>query len=128
MSSGERRRLALAAVLGSGRALLLFDRPTAGLDPEGQERFWQALRDAQAAVVVAVLDAAEAARCDLLLALPGRGEPEPAADLVPRALGLRAGWPPSPLAQLAAALLGEAADIGSLREEVEARCERRHQG
>ncbi|EQD30962.1 ABC transporter-like domain protein, partial [mine drainage metagenome] len=45
LSSGERRRVALAAVLGLDRELLLFDKPTAGLDPEGAAAFWQALRE-----------------------------------------------------------------------------------
>ncbi|MDA8344685.1 MAG: hypothetical protein M0Z66_04295 [Thermaerobacter sp.] len=128
LSSGERRRLALAAVLGSGRRLLLFDRPTAGLDPAGQRQFWNALRSMGATAIVAALDEAEALRCDLVLALPGEGAPHAVSTPLPMALTRRAGWPPSPLAQVAAALHGEEGkDIHSLREEVEARCAQRHQ-
>lgn len=38
LSSGQRRRLALGLVLGSGRPLLLLDEPTAALDAQGEQR------------------------------------------------------------------------------------------
>lgn len=123
LSTGERRRLALAAVLGSGRSLLLFDQPTAGLDPEGQEQFWAALRASGTAAIVAALDEAEAQRCDLLLAVPSEGAPILGGGLLLPSLASRAGWPTAPLAQLAFALCGaERCNEDNLREEVEARC------
>ncbi len=128
LSSGERRRLALAAVIGSGRRLLLFDRPTAGLDPQGQQEFWSALRGAGTCAIVAALDEAEALRCDLLVALGGRGDAQPVVgSILPTSLSARAGWPPSPLAQLAWAL-GVGADMDRLEQEVDARCARERQG
>ena len=75
LSSGERRRLALAAVFGSGRPFLLFDRPTAGLDPDGQKRFWQAVAAHEGASVVTLASQEEAGHCTFLLPVPGQGAP-----------------------------------------------------
>jgi ABC-type sugar transport system ATPase subunit len=128
LSSGERRRLALAAVLGSGRSLLLFDRPTAGLDPEGQTQFWEALRRIGSSAIVAALDEREALRCDLLLTLPGSGPAQAVGDFLPAPVCRSAGWPPSEVAQIAWALLGiDAVDLASVRREVEVRCGPKHQ-
>ncbi len=65
LSSGERRRLAVALVGLSGRPLLLFDEPTAGLDRDGARGVARLLRaaPAEAAVVVASHDAAFLAAC-----------------------------------------------------------------
>ncbi len=127
LSSGERRRLALAAVLGSGRPLLLFDRPTTGLDPEGQGQFWEVLRRTGACAIVAALDEREALRCDLLLALPGRGGAQAPGEFLPVPLSRSAGWPPGEVAQIAWALIGtDAADLETVRREVEARWAARH--
>lgn len=58
LSSGQRRRLALALALRSGRPLLLVDEPTVGLDGEGRRLARRLLREAppEAAVVVASHD------------------------------------------------------------------------
>lgn len=94
LSAGERRRVALASVLGLPRGLLLFDRPTAGLDPDGAGRFWQALRSRGVSAVVVVNDRGEAARCDQWLYLPAAGQARQAQEIVPYADGHRALWPP----------------------------------
>jgi energy-coupling factor transporter ATP-binding protein EcfA2 len=55
LSSGERQRAALAAVLAAGPALLLLDEPTSQLDDEGADRLASILRavaDRGAAVIV----------------------------------------------------------------------------
>lgn len=44
LSMGEKRRLAFAVVLALGSLYVVFDEPTAGLDPEGVERFIQLVR------------------------------------------------------------------------------------
>jgi energy-coupling factor transport system ATP-binding protein len=65
LSSGERRRLAVALVGLSGRPLLLFDEPTAGLDRGGARGVARLLRAAptNAAVVVASHDDAFLVAC-----------------------------------------------------------------
>ena len=74
LSSGERRRLALALVIGSGRPLLLLDEPTAGLDWAGRSHFLSLLAavPAETAVVVASHDQAFllACGCELLELTP----------------------------------------------------------
>ena len=45
LSTGTRRKVWLAAALASGRALVLLDEPTGGLDAGSRECLWQALRE-----------------------------------------------------------------------------------
>ncbi len=125
LSSGERRRLALAAVFGSGRPLLLFDRPTAGLDPDGQAMFWQAATAHPGAVVLSLSSPAEVRYCTALLAVPGEGRPWPGGTLgADRQREVR--WPPDGASDIAWTL-GVAAEPGTLAREVAAwRARRRH--
>jgi energy-coupling factor transport system ATP-binding protein len=44
MSGGERKRLAIAAVLAMRPQLLILDEPTAGLDPNGEELLMEILQ------------------------------------------------------------------------------------
>ena len=99
LSGGERRRLALAAAFGSGRPLLLLDRPTAGLDPDGQAALWQLLGEWPGVAALTLRSAAEAARCTVLLALPGRSvwPGGPLSATRQRSMG----WPPDAAADLA---------------------------
>ena len=45
LSTGTRRKVWLAAALASGRALVLLDEPTGGLDASSRECLWSALRE-----------------------------------------------------------------------------------
>ncbi|MDF7637725.1 energy-coupling factor transporter ATPase [Leuconostocaceae bacterium ESL0958] len=49
LSGGQMRRVALAGVLAADPAILVFDEPTAGLDPEGQADFLNLLKELKAA-------------------------------------------------------------------------------
>ena len=118
LSSGERRRLALAAVFGSGRPLLLFDRPTAGLDPQGQELFWRAAAEQTGVIVLTLVTPVEARHCSGILAVPGTGELWPGG-AIPAERQRLAGWPPDQAADLAWTL-GIKGDAKTLAEEVAA--------
>jgi iron complex transport system ATP-binding protein len=57
LSGGERQRLALAAAFAQGSPLMLFDEPTAHLDPPHASAFFQELqRHPQVAAVIALHD------------------------------------------------------------------------
>jgi energy-coupling factor transport system ATP-binding protein len=43
LSGGEKRRVAIAGILASKPKVLIFDEPTAGLDPAGQEALYGSL-------------------------------------------------------------------------------------
>ncbi len=65
LSSGQKRRLALALVIHSGRPLLLFDEPTAGLDRPGCQQVRELLAQvpARTAIVVASHDSTFLGEC-----------------------------------------------------------------
>lgn len=44
LSTGERKRLALALAFSCSGSLLVLDSPLDGLDPHGRQRFWEALQ------------------------------------------------------------------------------------
>ncbi|MDT8440461.1 MAG: ABC transporter ATP-binding protein [Desulfuromonadales bacterium] len=52
LSGGERKRLALAAVLAMQPAVLILDEPTAGLDPDGEERLFDILKGLDATLIL----------------------------------------------------------------------------
>lgn len=77
LSTGERQRAALAAVLVARPPLLLLDEPTRGLDYEQKEaltRMLQALRSQGHAILLATHDVELAARCADRVVLMGNGE------------------------------------------------------
>jgi energy-coupling factor transport system ATP-binding protein len=43
LSTGEKRRVALAGVMAMEPEVLVLDEPTAGLDPRGSQRIWERL-------------------------------------------------------------------------------------
>lgn len=52
LSGGERKRLAIAAVLGMHPRVLILDEPTSGLDPRSEERLLEILRELRVTLVV----------------------------------------------------------------------------
>lgn len=124
LSSGERRRLALAAVFGSGRPLLLFDRPTAGLDPEGQALFWQALLAQPGVAVLTLASQAECSQCTALLPVPGDGPAWPGGAISAERQRL-VRWPPDEASDLAWTLGVENEPTGLAGEVASWRARRR---
>jgi energy-coupling factor transporter ATP-binding protein EcfA2 len=52
LSGGERKRLALAAVLAMQPDVLILDEPTAGLDPDGEERLLNIIRELDVTLIL----------------------------------------------------------------------------
>jgi len=80
LSGGQQQRLALAGVLAAGPGLLVLDEPTANLDPDGTEAFFDrlaGLRAGRAATIVLVEHRMERAwpLADRILALGADGSP-----------------------------------------------------
>ena len=74
LSGGQKRRVAIAGVLAMEPEIVVFDEPTAGLDPEGRETIFKAIADYQRhknATVIIVSHSMEdiAAICDKVLVL-----------------------------------------------------------
>jgi len=104
LSGGEKQRLAIASILAMEPRVLLFDEPTASLDPRGvSELFsllaaWIAERDKTLVIVEHRIDALRALAPRLLLLDRGRlVDRYPARERLNYAvLGLRGAWSPSP--------------------------------
>lgn len=80
LSGGQQQRLALAGVLAAGPGLLVLDEPTANLDPDGTEAFFDrlsGLRAGRATTIVLVEHRMERAwpLADRILALDADGSP-----------------------------------------------------
>jgi energy-coupling factor transport system ATP-binding protein len=78
LSSGERERLGLAAVLAIEPDLLILDEPTRGVDPERKRELAESIRahaPERATLLVTHDTGFAAAVCDRVLTLPGAREP-----------------------------------------------------
>jgi cobalt/nickel transport system ATP-binding protein len=102
LSFGQRKRAAIAGAVAMRPRVLILDEPTAGLDPDGQERLLatlDGLRRAGTTVVMATHDVDLALRWadDAALLTPGGVRAGPAAAVLARedllaAAGLRLSW------------------------------------
>ncbi|WP_151773433.1 energy-coupling factor ABC transporter ATP-binding protein [Streptomyces abyssomicinicus] len=102
LSYGQRKRAAIAGAVAMRPRVLVLDEPTAGLDPEGQERLLvtlEALRSTGTTVVMATHDVDLALRWadDVALLTPGGVRTGEAGELLARAdvlreAGLRLPW------------------------------------
>ncbi|MEU5894713.1 energy-coupling factor ABC transporter ATP-binding protein [Streptomyces venezuelae] len=89
LSYGQRKRTAIAGAVAMRPRVLVLDEPTAGLDPDGQERLLdtlQGLRDAGTTVVMATHDVDLALRWadDAALLTPSGVRTGPAAEILAR--------------------------------------------
>ncbi|MCT7356826.1 ATP-binding cassette domain-containing protein [Streptomyces sp. 15-116A] len=131
LSYGQRKRTAIAGAVAMRPRVLILDEPTAGLDPDGQERLLATLdrlREGGTTVVMATHDVDLALRWadDAALLTPSGARTGPAADLLARtdllaAAGLRLPWGVA-VGQLlrARGLLGDADDGPRTPEELAA--------
>jgi len=55
LSGGEKRRVAIAGVMAMGPKIIIFDEPTAGLDPRGREEVMKIIKDYRAATGATVI-------------------------------------------------------------------------
>lgn len=55
LSGGEKRRVAIAGVMAMRPEVIIFDEPTAGLDPKGRENVMQAIKDYRIATGATVI-------------------------------------------------------------------------
>ena len=118
LSYGQRKRAAIAGAVAMAPRVLILDEPTAGLDPDGQERLLDTLAGLRAAgttVVMATHDVDLAVRWadDAAVLTPSGIRTGPAAELLsdPELLasaGLRQAWSPAVTALLRARGLLEA--------------------
>ena len=74
LSGGQKRRVAIAGIVAMQPELLVFDEPTAGLDPQGRQAIFKAIKDYRkdnAASVIVVSHSMEdmALLCDKILVL-----------------------------------------------------------
>ncbi|MFF6809313.1 energy-coupling factor ABC transporter ATP-binding protein [Streptomyces sp. NPDC012403] len=102
LSYGQRKRTAIAGAVAMRPRVLILDEPTAGLDPDGQERLLatlDGLRENGTTVVMATHDVDLALRWadDAALLTPSGAHTGPAADVLARtdllaAAGLRLPW------------------------------------
>jgi len=63
LSGGEKKLVALAAILAMRPEALLLDEPAAGLDPESEARLWDILQNATAALMIVSHDRNFLRRC-----------------------------------------------------------------
>ncbi|MFJ6720034.1 MULTISPECIES: ATP-binding cassette domain-containing protein [unclassified Streptomyces] len=112
LSYGQRKRAAIAGAVAMAPRVLILDEPTAGLDPDGQERLLDALAALRAdgtTVVMATHDVDLAVRWadDAAVLTPAGVRFGPAAALLadpelPASAGLRQAWSPAVTAFLRA--------------------------
>lgn len=55
LSGGEKRRVAIAGVMAMRPQVIIFDEPTAGLDPQGRENVMQIIKDYRSAMCATVI-------------------------------------------------------------------------
>ncbi|MEV6571281.1 ATP-binding cassette domain-containing protein [Streptomyces sp. NPDC051577] len=112
LSYGQRKRAAIAGAVAMAPRVLILDEPTAGLDPDGQERLLDVLAGLRAAgttVVMATHDVDLAVRWadDAAVLTPTGIRFGPAGELLsdpglPASAGLRQAWSPAVTAHLRA--------------------------
>lgn len=74
LSLGEQRRVAVATALATDPVAVLFDEPTASLDPVAREKVLEVLADTTATVIMASHDLSAARELDASIALMNSGK------------------------------------------------------